>query len=62
MQIAERESGSVTVLDLSGRITLGEDGTLLKDKLQSLLHQGKKNLLSISRRCRTSTARGWARS
>ena len=45
MQIAERESGSVTVLDLSGRITMGEDGNLLKDKLQSLLHQGKKNIL-----------------
>jgi anti-sigma B factor antagonist len=45
MQIAERESGAVTILDLSGRITLGEDGNLLKDKLQSLLHQGKKNIL-----------------
>ncbi len=45
MQIAERESGAVTVLDLSGKITLGEDGTLLKDKLQSLLHQNKKNIL-----------------
>jgi len=45
MQIAERQSGTVTVLDLSGKITLGEDGTLLKDKLHSLLHQGKKNLL-----------------
>ncbi|MSO55449.1 MAG: anti-sigma factor antagonist [Acidobacteria bacterium] len=45
MQIAERESGSVTILDLSKKITLGEDGTLLKDKLQSLLHQGKKNVL-----------------
>ena len=45
MQIAERESGTVTVLDLSGKITLGEDGTLLKDKVQSLLHQGKKNIL-----------------
>jgi anti-sigma B factor antagonist len=45
MQIAERESGAVTILDLSGRITLGEDGNLLKDKLQSLLHQGKKNVL-----------------
>ncbi len=45
MQIAERESGTVTVLDLSGKITLGEDGNLLKDKLQSLLHQGKKNIL-----------------
>ena len=45
MQIAERESGAVTVLDLSGKITLGEDGNLLKDKLQSLLHQSKKNIL-----------------
>ena len=45
MEIAERQSGTVTVLDLSGKITLGEDGTLLKDKLHSLLHQGKKNLL-----------------
>ncbi len=45
MQIAERESGVVTVLDLSGKITMGEDGNLLKDKLQSLLHQGKKNIL-----------------
>jgi anti-sigma B factor antagonist len=45
MQIAERESGAVTVLDLSGKITLGEDGNLLKDKLHSLLHQNKKNIL-----------------
>ena len=45
MQMTERQSGSVTVLDLSGKITLGEDSTLLKDKLQSLLHQGKKNVL-----------------
>ena len=45
MQIAERESGTVAILDLSGKITLGEDGTLLKDKLHSLLHQGKKNVL-----------------
>ena len=45
MQISERQSGAVTVLDLSGKITLGEDSTLLKDKLNSLLHQGKKNLL-----------------
>ena len=45
MQISERQSGSVTVLDLSGKITLGEDGTLLKDKLHSLLHQGKKTIL-----------------
>jgi anti-sigma B factor antagonist len=45
MQIAERETGSVTVLDLSGKITLGDGDTLLKDKLHSLLHQGKKQVL-----------------
>ena len=45
MQIAEREVGAVTVLDLSGKITLGEGDTLLKDKLHSLLHRGKKSVL-----------------
>lgn len=45
MQIAERESGGVTVLDLSGKVTLGDGDTLLKDKLHSLLHQGKKSVL-----------------
>ena len=45
MQIAERETGTVTVLDLSGKITLGEGDAQLKDKLHSLLHQGKKNVL-----------------
>ncbi len=45
MQIAEREVGAVTVLDLSGKITLGEGDALLKDKLHSLLHRGKKTVL-----------------
>ena len=45
MQIAEREVGAVTILDLSGKITLGEGDTLLKDKLHSLLHRGKKSVL-----------------
>ena len=62
MQIAERESGAVTVLDLSGKITMGEDGNLLKDKLQSLLHQGKKNMLFNLAQVRTSTAPVLARS
>jgi anti-sigma B factor antagonist len=45
MQMTERNAGAVTVLDLSGKITLGNDHTLLKDKIQSLLHQGRKNIL-----------------
>ena len=45
MQISERETGSVMVLDLSGKITLGDGDALLKDKLHSLMHQGKKKVL-----------------
>jgi anti-sigma B factor antagonist len=45
MQISERDSGNVTILDLSGKVTLGEGDNLLKDKLNSLLHQGKKKVL-----------------
>lgn len=45
MQMTERNAGAVTVLDLSGKITLGNDHSLLKDKIQSLLHQGRKNIL-----------------
>ena len=45
MEIAERNDGKVTVLDLSGKITLGEGDLLLKDKLHSLLNQGRKDVL-----------------
>ncbi|HKY20881.1 MAG TPA: STAS domain-containing protein [Vicinamibacterales bacterium] len=46
MQIAERSAGNVKVLDLSGPITLMKgDGQLLKDKINSLVHQGQKNIL-----------------
>jgi anti-sigma B factor antagonist len=46
MQIAERSAGIVTVLDLSGPITLTRgDDLLFKDKVNSLIHQGHKNIL-----------------
>jgi len=45
MQISEREAGTVTVVDLSGRMTLGDGDILLNDKLRSLAQQGKKNVL-----------------
>jgi anti-sigma B factor antagonist len=35
----------VTVLDLKGKMTLGEGDELLKDKINSLLASGKKKLL-----------------
>ena len=46
MQIAERSVGNVKVLDLSGQITLAKgDDQLLKDKVNSLVHQGNKRIL-----------------
>lgn len=45
MQIDERTIGDVLVLDIKGRITLGEGDELLKDKVNSLLNQGKKKIV-----------------
>ncbi len=45
MQIEERRVGDVVVLDLKGRVTLGEGDELLKDKVNSLLNQGQKKIV-----------------
>jgi anti-sigma B factor antagonist len=45
MQIEERVADNVTILDLKGKMTLGEGDELLKDKINSLLQQDKKFLL-----------------
>jgi anti-sigma B factor antagonist len=45
MQIEERAIGDVTVLDLKGRVTLGEGDELLKDKINSLLNQGHRKIV-----------------
>ena len=45
MQIEERAVGDVVVLDLKGRITLGEGDQLLKDKVNSLVNQGRKRII-----------------
>ena len=45
MQIEERTVGEVTVLDLKGKMTLGEGDELLKDKINSLMNQGRSKIL-----------------
>ena len=45
MQIDERSVGDVIVLDLKGKITLGEGDELLKDKVNSLVNQGHKKIV-----------------
>ena len=45
MQINERMVGDVVLLDLKGKITLGEGDELLKDKVNSLVNQGHKKIV-----------------
>lgn len=45
MSITERIVGDVAVIDITGRVTFGEGAELLRDKINSLLHQGYKKLL-----------------
>ena len=44
MVIEERAVGGVAVLDLSGKLALGDGDGLLKDKVNSLVHQGLKEI------------------
>ena len=45
MEISERTSGNVTIVDLNGRLNLGEATELLHDKVNSLIQQGRKNIV-----------------
>lgn len=45
MQIDERTSGDVVVLDIKGRVQLGDGDEMLKDKVNSLLNQGRKKIV-----------------
>ncbi len=45
MQIVERNNGEIVVLDLKGRMTLGEGDELLKDKINSLINQGHRKIV-----------------
>jgi anti-sigma B factor antagonist len=45
MQIEERSVGGVMVLDLKGKVTLGDGDELLKDKVNSLVNQGHRKII-----------------
>jgi anti-sigma B factor antagonist len=45
MEIAERTAGDVTILDVTGKMTLGEGDEILKDKVHSLSLQGRKKII-----------------
>ncbi len=45
MQIHQRQVGDVTIIDINGKMTLGEGDELLRDKVNSLLQQGQKKMV-----------------
>jgi len=45
MQIEERVVNDVTILDLKGKITLGDGDEALKDKINSLVQQDRRRIL-----------------
>ena len=45
MEIEERSLENVVVLDLKGKLTIGEGDELLKERINSLMQDGHRNLL-----------------
>src|SRR5690349_8695864 len=45
LKASTRQSGNVTIIDLSGKIVLGDGSSLLRETVKDLAARGQKNLL-----------------
>src|SRR5499427_7440075 len=45
LNLKERQEGDVTILDLSGKITIGEGSVQLREAVRRLLDDGRKKIL-----------------
>jgi anti-sigma B factor antagonist len=45
VRMTNREVGGVSVVELDGRIVLGEESTALRERLKSLIAEGKKKIV-----------------
>lgn len=45
LNISERQAGDITILDLDGKITIGEGSIALRNSIRRLLEEGKKKIL-----------------
>jgi anti-sigma B factor antagonist len=45
LNLKERQEGDVTILDLSGKITIGEGSVQLREAVRGLLDAGRKKIL-----------------
>ncbi|MEW6361028.1 MAG: STAS domain-containing protein [Pyrinomonadaceae bacterium] len=45
LTISERQAGDVTILDLEGKVTIGEGSVALRNAIRRLLGEGKNKIL-----------------
>ncbi len=45
LNISERQAGDVTILDMSGKVTIGEGSVALRNTIRKLLGEGKKSMI-----------------
>ena len=45
LTITERQAGDVTILDMSGKVTIGDGSVALRTVIRRLLQEGKKKVL-----------------
>jgi anti-sigma B factor antagonist len=45
LTIKERQAGDITILDMSGKVTIGEGSVALRTAVRRLLEEGKKKIL-----------------
>ena len=45
LNIRERQAGDVTILDLEGKVTIGEGNVTLRGAVRRLIEEGKKRVL-----------------
>ena len=45
LNISERQVGDITILDMDGKITIGEGSVALRTAIRRLLEEGKKKIL-----------------
>ncbi len=45
LNISERQAGDITILDMDGKVTIGEGSIALRSAIRRLLGEGKKKIL-----------------
>lgn len=45
LEIKQRASGDVTILDMNGKVTIGEGSVALRSAIRTLLEEGKRKIL-----------------